>query len=69
MKYAFLIYGNDTEWSRSLRPGEGHSASGEMPQWVALFEELGKADPNVSGFELDARRSAKVVKVQNGERS
>ena len=28
-----------------------------MPQWVALFEELGKADPNVSGFELDARRT------------
>ena len=39
-----------------------------MPRWIALFEELGKADPNVNGHELDEQRSAKVVKVRNGER-
>ena len=39
-----------------------------MPQWVSLFEELGKADSGVSGHELDGRRTAKVVRVQGGER-
>ena len=40
----------------------------EMPQWIALFEELGKADPNVTGNELDGRDTAKVVRVRDGER-
>ena len=39
-----------------------------MPRWVALFEELGKADPNVSGYELDEAGTAKVVRVRDGER-
>jgi hypothetical protein len=29
---------------------------------------MGKADPNVEGFELEAADEAKVVKVRNGER-
>ena len=37
-------------------------------KWIALFEELGKADPNVSGKELDGRTTAKVVRVRDGER-
>ena len=68
MKYAFLIYGNDSGWSDLSDQEKADLRASEMPQWVALFEELGKADPGVSGFELDARRSAKVVKVQDGER-
>jgi hypothetical protein len=39
-----------------------------MPKWAALFEELGKADPNVTGKELDGRDTAKVVRVRDGER-
>ena len=39
-----------------------------MPQWSSLFEELGKADPNVVGKELDGRSTAKVVQVRDGER-
>ena len=38
-----------------------------MPRWIALFEEIGKADPSVQGRELDARREAKVVRVVDGE--
>jgi hypothetical protein len=33
-----------------------------------LFEELRKADPKVVGKELDTRRTAKVVRVRDGER-
>ena len=39
-----------------------------MPRWIALFEELGKADPNVAGHELDDADTAKVVRVRDGER-
>jgi hypothetical protein len=39
-----------------------------MPRWVELFAELGKADPNVSGKELDGRSTARVVRVRDGER-
>ena len=38
-----------------------------MPKWIALFEELGRADPSVVGRELAAASEAKVVRVRNGE--
>jgi hypothetical protein len=39
-----------------------------MPAWIALFEELGKADPAAEGLELEAADEAKVVRVRDGER-
>jgi hypothetical protein len=39
-----------------------------MPRWISLFEELQKADPSVSGYELDEAGTAKVVRVRDGER-
>ena len=39
-----------------------------MPRWLALFEEMGKADPNAEGRELVAASEAKVVRVVDGER-
>ena len=39
-----------------------------MPQWISLFEELGKADPSMTGYELEAATDAKVVRVRDGER-
>ena len=66
--YALLIYGDDSEWVDL--PDEERTAlrAAEMPEWNALFPELQKADPNVTGKELDARRTAKVVQVREGER-
>ena len=68
MRYALLIYDDDSAWVDL--PDEERAAlrAEEMPKWVALFEELGKADPNVSGKELDGRSTAKVVRVRDGER-
>ena len=68
MKYAMLIYGDDSEWVDLPEEDKAKLRADEMPQWVALFEELGKADPNVSGYELDGRYTAKVVRVRDGER-
>jgi hypothetical protein len=68
MNYALLIYDDDSAWADL--PDEERAAlrAEEMPRWEALFGELGKADPNVSGKELDGRHTAKVVRVRDGER-
>ncbi len=68
MKYAMLIYDDDSAWVDL--PGEERAElrAEEMPRWVALFEELQRADPDVSGHELDGRNTAKVVRIRDGER-
>jgi hypothetical protein len=39
-----------------------------MPNWIAVMEELRKADSDYSGYELDEVGTAKVVRVRDGER-
>jgi hypothetical protein len=68
VKYAVLIYGDDSEWVDLPEEDKAKLRAEEMPRWIALFDELGKADPNVSGYELDGRSTAKVVRVRDGER-
>jgi hypothetical protein len=63
-----LIYDDDSSWTDLPTEEQAALRAAEMPKWVALFEELGKADPNVSGKELDSRSTAKVVRIRNGER-
>ncbi len=67
MRYALMIYSDQTAWA-DLSEEEAAAARAEsMPRWLALFEELGKADPNMSGKELDAATDAKTVRVRDGE--
>jgi hypothetical protein len=68
VNYALLIYDDDSAWIDLPEDEKAALRADEMPKWIALFEELGKADPNVSGTELDGRDTAKVVRVRNGER-
>ena len=68
MTYAMLIYDEDSAWGDLPEDERVALRAAEMPKWIALFEELGKADPTVSGKELDGRAAAKVVRVRNGER-
>jgi hypothetical protein len=68
VNYAVLIYGDDAAWADLPDEEKSGLRTAEMPQWNSLFEELGKADPNVVGKELDGRYTAKVVRVRNGER-
>jgi hypothetical protein len=68
MKYALLVYDDDRAWVDLSEEEKARLRAAEMPAWIALFEELGKADPNVSGKELDGRDTAKVVRVRDGER-
>lgn len=68
MKYALLIYGDDSAWVDLSDEEQAELRAQEMPQWLAVFDELQKADPNLTGHELDGRRTAKVVRVRRGER-
>jgi hypothetical protein len=68
MRYALLIYADDSKWVDLSDEDKARLRAEEMPRWLSLFEELQKADPKVSGYELDERRTAKVVRVRDGER-
>ena len=68
MNYALLIYGDDATWVDLPDEERARLRAEEMPRWLELFDELRRVDPNVSGKELDARRTAKVVRVRDGER-
>jgi hypothetical protein len=68
MRYALLIYSDQSDWA-GLSPEESARLRAEsMPRWIALFEELDKVDRNVSGKELVEATEAKVVRVRDGER-
>ena len=68
MKYALLIYGHEASWAELSDEERAKLREREMPRWTAVMEELGKADPNMTGFELDEGGTAKVVRVRDGER-
>ena len=68
MKYALLIYGDDSGWIDLSDDEKAELRAQEMPRWLALMDELQKADSNLAGYELDGRRTAKVVRVRDGER-
>lgn len=68
MTYAMLIYGDDAAWVDLSEAERANLRAASIPKWLELFEELRKADPNVVGKELDARGTAKVVRVRDGER-
>lgn len=67
MKYALLIHDDETGWIDLPAEERTRLRQEELPQWYALFEELGKADPKVNGFELRPRGEAKVVRVRDGQ--
>jgi hypothetical protein len=68
VKYALLVYTDQSSWEDMPDEEAAARRAESMPGWVALFEEMGKADPAVTGFELDGAAEAKVVRVRDGER-
>jgi hypothetical protein len=68
VKFALLIHSDQPSWSEHDDEEKARLRAESMPRWTALFEELGEADPNVSGKELDEGVTAKVVRVVDGER-
>lgn len=68
MRYALLIYGDQTEWEALSDDERARRREESMPGWISLFGALQAADPGVSGHELEEARAAKVVRVRDGER-
>ena len=67
MRYALMVYSEQEPWF-DLSDEEATKAREEsLPKWYALFEELGKADPEFDGKELGDVRTAKTVRVRDGE--
>lgn len=67
MKYAMLVYGDQSAWAELDEEEAARLRDESMPRWLALFEEMGKADPAVEGRELAAASEAKVVRVVDGK--
>jgi hypothetical protein len=67
MKYAMLVYADESPWEGLPEEELARLREESMPRWIALFEEFGKADPNVQGRELESASTAKVVRVVDGE--
>ena len=68
MKYALMVYSDQSTWASYSEEEAARLREESMPAWLACFEELGKADPNFIGHELAAAGEAKVVRVRDGER-
>jgi hypothetical protein len=68
VKFALLVYGDQSAWDDLDEAEAARRRAASMPRWLALFEEMGKADPGVEGRELEAASEAKVVRIVDGER-
>ena len=67
MRYALMVYGEQEPWFDLSEEEAAKAREETLPRWYALFDELGKADPEFGGKELDDIRTAKTVRVRNGE--
>jgi hypothetical protein len=68
MKYAFLIYDDPSTWEALAKDEAQALREQEMPRWEAAMGELAKVDPDFTGYELESRSQAKIVRVRDGER-
>ena len=70
MKYAAILTSNADDivaWEQ-MSPEEAAAARAEeVPKWNALFEELGQTVKLGFGAELVAPKTAKTVRVRDGE--
>jgi hypothetical protein len=67
VKYAMFVYSDQSSWEELSEAEAEQQRAASMPRWVALFEEMGKVDPNVQGRELAAAAETKVIRVVDGE--
>jgi hypothetical protein len=67
MKYAMLVYTDQSSWEALSDEEASRQRAESMPRWITLFGEMGKADPNVISRELVAGSEAKVVRVVDGQ--
>jgi hypothetical protein len=69
MLYALLVYTDQSPWNDLTEEEATAKRAESMPRWIAVFEEIGKVDPNMQGIELDSATEARVIRVRHGERA
>ena len=62
MKYALLIYSDETHWERMTEAGRGEM----LGRFSALTEDLKRRGQYVLGAPLDATTTASTVKLREG---
>ena len=67
MKYALLVYSDQSSWDGISEEDAARMRSESMPRWITAFEEMNRIDPENSGRELAPATEAKTVRVRNGE--
>lgn len=67
MKYALLVYSDQSSWTDVSEEDAARMRAESMPRWITAFEEMTRVDPDNSGRELAAATEAKTVRVRNGE--
>jgi hypothetical protein len=67
MRYALMIYSDQEPWLELSEEEAAKRSEESLPKWYAFMEELGKADPEFHGKELDDIRTAKTVRVRDGQ--
>ena len=67
MRYALMIYSDQEPWFDMTEAEAAKATEESLPKWYALMDELGKADPDYKGKELDDIRTAKTVRVRDGK--
>ena len=67
MRYAMLIYSDQEPWFELSEEEAAKQSEESLPRWYAFFDQLNREDPNSMGKELDDIRTAKTVRVRDGE--
>jgi hypothetical protein len=67
MRYAMLVYSDQEPWFQMTEEEAAKATAESLPRWYAFFEELQKVDPEMQAKELDDIRTAKTVRVRDGE--
>ena len=67
MRYALMVYSDQEPWFEMSEEEAAKSSEESLPKWYAFFEELGAADPDMDGKELDDIRTAKTVRVRDDQ--
>ena len=67
MKYALLVYSDQSAWAELTAEESATAREESMPGWNAVFGELSRVDPGWDGRELEAAVEARVVRMRDGE--
>lgn len=67
MKYAMLVYSDQSSWDELSDDEAARVRAESMPRWITLFEEMGQADESMLGRELASAAEAKVIRVIDGQ--